>query len=345
MGKKVLAVLLIALLFLSACAGQDKKAGAGQNNPLQSDKNSVVETEGAVPAETMVFQIDTNGNLINGSRVVGLGDWLYCCMPNGIYRMRADGTENEQIYEEQDTRFSSPSPLILAGDWVYTNRGGIVKVRTDGVESQRLNDFQSSGSFRTDGQWLYLGCEYKLAPDGSNVQQINDKKVASGYTVNISDGWVYYYDEDENGEDCVYKFKTDGTQKEKIHAGRVDYMIVDGEWIYYASMYDDTSIYKMKTDGSEDQLVLEEDRISTLNLSGEWLYYAADNTDGETSLYRVKVDGTDKQELYRNLDNPYFNVEGIYIIGDWVYFIDKNDNLYRITPEGAGAQMIMEWHR
>ena len=339
-GAICMAVILTFTFVLSACAKKPTNAPSSVGGPHK---------EAAVSANGLTAQRQTNGNNINGPRLLEVDDMLYYFMPDGVHRLREDGSENVLIYEipraEGEQVSYNGGTLAAAGDWIYIRERDVLRVKTDGTGLEPiLDELKQSGTLTAVDDWLYIGSNYKLKLDGSEFQQFYDGKAAAGYTFNIADGWIYRYDQDENGEDCIYKFKPDGTQKKKIHSGRADFMIVDGEWIYYAELFGDNSIYKMKTDGSENELVLPlEQRVKTLNLMDEWLYYGAYGEDKRCYLCRVKTDGTDNQMLYTNENDEGFNISEIYILGEWVYVVDKESNLYRIAPDGTDAQLIAEW--
>lgn len=91
--------------------------------------------------------------------------------------------------------------------------------------------------------------------DGSEKERIYDKNVASGYTLNIVDDYIYFFDTESYTEnEKIYKMKLDGSDLQAIYDRRTDYMIVDNGWIYFAD-YDNKNLYKMKTDGTEQQLL------------------------------------------------------------------------------------------
>lgn len=325
------ALILAMLVILIACSG---KTGTPKEDEGVVDGISSRPVENSSSAENKNLMGNTNGNLVNGGRVAISGEWIYYSLLDGIHRMKTDGTEKEIIYSWETN--TNPSPLCIVGDWIYYKRFRPYKIKIDGSEQQQISEFEYIGSFNVIDDWMYFGSEYKMKTDGSNVQQINEKNCASGNTVNIVDGWVYYYDIDNEGNDSIFKFKIDGTDKQKIYSGRTDHMVVDGEWIYYEE-YDSKDLYKMKIDGSENQLIVEEDKILSLNVDGDWIYYGGSDESGTRSLCKIKTDGSDKQVLYAD------NAIDIWIIDDWIYYSingDSMETLYRIRTDGSDRQVI-----
>ncbi|HHU49558.1 MAG: DUF5050 domain-containing protein [Caldicoprobacterales bacterium] len=324
-------LVLAMLITLIACSGQ---TGTHKDNGDVTDGMSSSSEDNSLPSDNKNLMGNTNGNLVNGGRVAVSGQWIYYSLLDGIYRMKTDGTEGEMICSWETN--TNPSPLCIIGEWIYYKRFCPFKIKIDGSEQQQISEFEYIGSFRVIDGWMYFGSEYKMKTDGSNVQQINEKNCASGNTVNIVDGWIYYYDKDEQGSDSIFKLKIDGTDKQKIYSGRTDNMIVDGDWIYYEE-YDSKDLYKMKTDGSDNQLIVEENKILSLNIDGDWIYYGGSDESGTRSLCKIKTDGSDKQVLYAD------NATGICIIEDWIYYGingDSMETLYRIRTDGSDRQVI-----
>lgn len=71
--------------------------------------------------------------------------------------------------------------------------------------------------------------------------------------------------------------------------------VADG-WIYYVD-HSDKSLYRIKTDGSEKQLICS-DNAFNVNIIQDYIYYDIyDRTNGDTKkcLYRIKMDGSERQ--------------------------------------------------
>lgn len=294
-----------------------------------------LNTSNMQSSEFTSLQGNTNGNFANGSYVAVLDGWVYYSRTNKIFRIKEDGTENELIYEWNDGRNSSDMPINIIGEWIYTKVHIVQRISLDGKICEQIGEREDlHGSMCVVDGWMYFCSDYRMRIDGSEFQQINMRQIASGFTVNIVDGWIYCYDRDDGGEDGICKFRTDGSEKQKIYSGRVDYMIVDGDWIYYAKA-SGKGIYKVKTDGTENQLVISISSPRSFNISGEWIYYG--RADG---LYKVKTDGTEKQVVTSST-----GAGGIFVIGDWIYFYGgtgNSGNLYKIALDGTSFQLIAE---
>lgn len=269
-----------------------------------------------------------NGNLVNESLITKQGEWLYYSSKDGIYKSTLDGTKTEKLCDE--TGIS----IIVKGNWVYFKSEGIFRVKTDGKKLEQVSDMAMSGTFRIIEDKIFFSSEYKMELDGSKCEQIYDKNSASGLTINIIDDWIYFYDRDSNDKDHIYKMKTDGSDLQAIFDGRADYMIVDGEWIYFQNYSKNKALYKMKTDGSDLQLMVDT-WIGALNVADGWVYYV-DHSEG---LYRIKTDGSEKQFICS--DTAY----DLHIIQDYIYYIingDTTKRLYRMKTDGSECQVFCE---
>lgn len=271
-----------------------------------------------------------NGNLVNGSLITKQGDWLYYSLEDGIYKIKIDGTVEQKLCD------NSGIGIIVANDWVYFKSQGVYRVKTDGTELEQIFDIAKSGTLRIVDDKIYYCLEYKMDLDGSNCEQIYDKNAASGVTINVVDGWIYFFDCDLNNKGHIYKMKTDGSDLQSIFDGRADYMIVDGDWIYFQNYYEDRALYKMKKDGSDLQLILDQG-ISALNVVDNWIYYTG--WSGNTGLYKIKIDGTENQMLCSDRANS------IHIINDYIYYKingDRKNSLYQIKTDGSERKVFYE---
>ncbi|MCY6482940.1 DUF5050 domain-containing protein [Clostridium aestuarii] len=69
------------------------------------------------------------------------------------------------------------------------------------------------------------------------------------------------------------------------------YCVTDG-WFYYGNLKDNNKIYKVKTDGTNNQKICD-DSIKNIEIKEEWIYYS--NLSDEGRLYKIKKDGMARQ--------------------------------------------------
>ncbi len=338
--KKKTAFIATALLFtiaLSLLAGC--KGNTGSPTPTSASP-ATEEPLSSQPAQTptQVEEVSSNGakKFVDGATVIRSGDSLFYSLENGIYCMDLDGSNNREIYLFDEESHPNPS-MILIDDWIYFKMYGLYKVKTDGSGFQQVGDFTYIGSILSDGEWIYFGSEYKCKLDGSDLQQFNNKAAASGYTVNIIDDWIYYFDKNENGEDCIYKLKTDGSSKTEIYSGRADHMVVADGWIYFRELHGDNAhnIYKMKLDGTEHQLLLEESGGGFTCVTDDQIYYEADDENGKPCICKASTDGGNRQFIC-TVDR----VDALCVIDDWIYYNADYTSLSRVKTDGSEKQVL-----
>jgi len=300
---------------------------------------------------------NTDGNLKNGGITAEQGDWIYYVAYNWdnhqceIKRIRKDGTGRETIAEcKEDTPFF----LNVIDDWIYfSSETGIYKISTDGSHLTRLADIQST--FLTvindqayfwefeedeDGYYCRSGSLYRMKTDGSGITKLRD----GDFSLSVTDEWIYYVE-----EGCLYKIKTDGSKKTLLsqdiwlsrHYGGwllgLD-LIVSGDWLYYISISneDRECICKVRSDGSDKQILAFIEHAECFNVVGEWIYYNEWNLyEDSCCLYKIRTDGSEKTKILE--EDCYL----INIAGDWIYYFNDDQNdWYRIRTDGSVKERV-----
>lgn len=135
------------------------------------------------------------------------------------------------------------------------------------------------------------------------------------YFLFVRDGWVYF--RRYKGEIGIYRIRPDMTQMQWLELP-TDWLPLDmdDEWIYYTDDTEDDSgnsiIYRMCSDSTEPIPYPGTEGAYSITLSNEWLYYLSDDV-----LYRIRIDGTDKQRLMEDC-NSYLlseNEDELFITG------------------------------
>ena len=322
-NKRWLLSLIMVAIIATGCTGCSVKNQEKRLSALGSTTdNKKVNTLG-----------NTNGNLANEGKVASQGNWIYFGAKDGLYKSKADGSQKQKLCEGY--KGSSVYWINVVDDWVYFASIGLYKVKTDGSNYQQI-DSQDLRGVHVIGDWIYYGSEYKMKTDGFGKEKLDTRNAAAGYTINIVDDWIYFFDKDKENNNGIFKMKTDGSNKQKILSGRADYMIVDGNWIYYVN-YKDNSLYKMSLDGTDNELLLK-GNISNLNIVDDWIYYNGDYND-KPSLCKIKTNGSDNQLICHD------NAVNINIIDGWIYYEIKDDNfntIYKIKIDGSDKQVFFK---
>jgi hypothetical protein len=217
---------------------------------------------------------DIGQNYISSMLVVD--DWIYFAAPGqyegGIFKIKTDGTGLEKL-----SNIGNDINGVVGG-WLYYNvqsgaeldplQKGIYRIKTDGTGAQLLINNSEFVTCVVEGDFIYYTSQgiYRIKTDGteSQPQMILSDTDYGISSLNISDDWIYFStiksDETESFETMGYgKVRTDGTEEQQLPTDGQDMSSANtlGDWIYYYSeeAIEDFKLYKMKTDGSEKQIV------------------------------------------------------------------------------------------
>lgn len=311
--KKILILMLVGVLFINVvgCKNKEEKLG------------------------------NSNGNLMNGGKIAFQDDNLYFSIDGILYKSNLDGSEIKKIYEVDGEngyigRLNVVDNKIIfygaAGD-----SAGLYRIKDDGSNLKRLISEPRNGGKEvyTIDKWIYYDDLYKLSlnGDGSDKEKIDHFDIING-TLNIDNGYIYYCAKDiTTDEYCIFKMNLDDSTNQKLSTGQVYEMSVYNGYIYYK---EENSLYKMKTDGTENQLIIDKN-IGDYNVKDDCIYYISE--DG-SSLYKMKNDGTNNQKMNLNISmiDRYY---GLFIVDNWLYF--KADNcLQRVELNGSNQKTIFK---
>lgn len=181
------------------------------------------------------YRIKTDGTehqlIGDGRQTHVIGDTLYWFSRPIGYRMNADGTDLQIIFQES---VSSDYTVNIFEDWIYfciegyDGKYGIYKIRTDGTEKTFLYSGRTDYLIVDDDFVYFEGYRdyylYRMKLDGSELELVFDDLLE--WSFNISDGWIYYCNQDDF---CMCRVRTDGTEKQKICSDWADDMCVVGE--------------------------------------------------------------------------------------------------------------------
>jgi len=182
---------------------------------------------------------------------------------------------------------------------------------------------------------------YSMNRDGSDMVRLNEY---SSTFINVIDGFIYYLGFSGLGvPGSIYRMNTDGSDHQLVFAGSSYISItgikVVGNQIFHTVVdssderTEGSGLFVMQTDGSERRRVTPRDaEVSDINVVGEYVFFVGDGG----YMYRVNVDGTDKQPL---------NLRGgsMVVYGDRIYFIKQvnfSGLLYSANLYGGDLQQL-----
>lgn len=102
------------------------------------------------------------------------------------------------------------------------------------------------------------------------------------------------------------------------------------KWIYYSNSADKGKIYKMTEDGSEQQVICEDD-ARCINVIGDTIYYC--NFSDNSRIYKIKTDGTGRRKISN--DSAAFLTSS----DKYLYYANHSDGgrLYRLNVAGISS--------
>lgn len=202
-----------------------------------------------------------------------VGDWIYFTNKSDgqkLYKIKTDGTGKAKLSNDEGNSINVVGNWIYYLSGTIGNYS-INKIKIDGTGKTQLNNYPSE-VMNVSGDWIYyLGkndnCIYKIKIDGTG-----NALLLKGWYENliVMGDWIYFKDRYDYN---VYKIKTNGTGKIKIINDSCNTFNVSGDWIYYAN-YSDEHLYKVKTDGT-GRTFLDSDWCQNINIAGSWIYYAS----------------------------------------------------------------------
>ena len=178
-----------------------------------------------------------------------------------IYKISSDGTSRQKLNDERSWY------IKVSGDWIYylnmynheNGQISIYRIKTGGFGREKIID-RVGGNIYISGDWIYYvifdfnnednhNRLYRLKTDKSINEMLNDDY--TGHMV-LEEEWIYYVNESDGSR--LYKIKTDGAGRQKLNDKRTAHFNILLGWIYYINI-DDGNIYRVKTDGTGDEIV------------------------------------------------------------------------------------------
>ena len=291
-------------------------------------------------------------NSINNGIAAKSGNWVFYHNNEDdykLYKMLSDGSKNIKVNEDRCFHINTVEGWIY-----YQNRS----LRRREIEEQGKIDYQQGDN-----------CIYRIRQDGTQRTRISEDPASS---VIISNGWIYYYNNDDSK---IYKVGLDETQRslvvddvcgsftvtedsiyyESQNEGIFEVNINTLErkkicddvsrgaaysegWIYYSNGNDAGKLYKIKADGSS-KAKLSDDYAIYINTAADWIYYV--NFDDDSSLYKIKSNGSSRVQI-----SDHKECADINIIDEYIYYVTWQEGeygqLFRVKNDGTLRKKISE---
>jgi hypothetical protein len=213
---------------------------------------------------------------------------------------------------------------------------GVLYNQIDERISLRKRDIKVLAILSITALIFFLAYDYnKAIGETSNFIGIN-----KGVNFVSHGNWTYYTAARINDDDSIvggmYKFDDKSSKSTKLGDDVASFTNVKGNWIYYVNLkrddFNSGEICKIRTDGTERTKLSDEGGVY-LTLYKNNLYYK--DTGLNSNLHRIKLDGSSKETISKD-------VLSFYINGDWIYYISDSElgALYKMKVNGSLNQKI-----
>lgn len=291
-----------------------------------------------------IYKINVEGNYkkqlnYEGSDYINVfGNWIYYHSRYKICRIDLHGNIRE-IIENSDALYIN----VVDNYLFYFNEEDRNKLfRSDliGEHIQEANDnpLKDQDNIRKFG----------LTKISNNLSEFNIKFINQWTSLDVVKDWVYFRD----SHGSLNKIRNDGTKSYSF--GDYYYMKIDDEWIYhlnyhgippfietirgvdvyrgkYSKFY---QLYRTSVDGLLNEKI-SGDRIISREILGapktpefifedNWIYYS--NYDDKEKLYRIKIDGTNKQKICEDICTHFVKNN------DHIFYVNYDDEkMYKVN--------------
>lgn len=188
---------------------------------------------------------------------------------------------------------------------------------------------------------------YTMNTDLGNIRKISGDNVSY---LNVAGKYIFYTKRNDKKEwdsdtflalsaTGLYRMTTKGGNISKLYDDPTQVACLYGNNVYYQHYNKEKGLllYSAKIDGSSDDMLLEEP-CAPYAVDNDTIYYTG--TEGDHDIHSVKTDGSGKQTLFSG------NFTGLSKQGDYLYFLDMNDNyaLKRILVSGGTIEPLISDH-
>ncbi len=260
------------------------------------------------------------------------------------------------VTSTDDTLVFGNLPYNVCGDdgiaaynngWIYyrhfvDGEKSLWRQKSDGSASQKLIE-EDVYYLNVRDQWIYCVSDYgretfdnslvRISLDGSIIEPVAEKNLYEIYDLILVDDWLYYRDFNR----IVRTHITNGLHETLFRTTDCIYQMTISEdgWIYYYT-YDNSTLSKMRLDGTEKQSVYVEKNRNDFTVADGTIYFYL-FTDEYVGVCALEEAQTDFRQLTEQ-DCIHFKV-----VDDWLYYycIDEQ-NIQRIRTNGTDHQVLID---
>jgi len=159
-----------------------------------------------------------------------------------------------------------------------------------------------------------------------DVNNFSGNLINDGFALKLGNK-IYYLK-----QDGIYKTNSDGSKKERVFEGTALYLNSDGKYLYFAEYTNGKyNLAKMKNNGKDKQIMLEDIDDKMITVEGNWIYYMQNDV-----FYKIKTNGKDRIKILSK------DIETYQIDGDDIYFTYRNNVDCIIAKMKTNGTEIME---
>lgn len=291
----------------NAWEAEDVNISLSKNNYIVTG-SFTAEEEGAFSVSVSMTMEDSAGNLIKASaskKLSAEGGWIYYFAKGSFYKDKLTGREPIQVAQVRKMPLS-----------IHYGKDAIVYLEL--IKSNKIG-----GILRYSLHYL---------PYESSIPRTVSVAGNGITSMGVDDDVIYYAEVGKTGE-RLYKLTKDRMDKELVME-HVDYVQVSDGWLYYHSS-EDQGLYRMKTDGSHKERLIDKDTTIFLNRGYYYVYKdAIEYMDSDFNRILMEKDGSNKKSIKSSPG---------YIVGakdEFLYYID-NEALYRKDMETDEVEMLV----
>lgn len=196
------------------------------------------------------------------------------------------------------------------------------------------------------GVYRYFSTKTKF-----NESYVNGNTAGNLYNAGLvceNDGTVFFANPSD--EYHLYSMDADGSNLKMISDDVASFINADEHYVYYVrnNPRSDTafsflqintdSLCRINRDGCGEILVLDSAPSMYASLIGDYVYYLHYDDKDATSLYKVKIDGSDKQQVS---EQPYYSCSAN---GSYLYYngLDSDHYIRRINTAMDNESIVAE---
>ncbi|MDR2749268.1 MAG: DUF5050 domain-containing protein [Clostridiales bacterium] len=337
----VFAALSAALLFTASCGGSSPDGGNVASNEVVSPEggnvasNEVISTADSevasgIASESKTISL-TDGSLASQEPVVAA---------SGISSQatETDIAINHSLVAADDDYVFYARPKVTS--YIYP-QGELVRLDKKSGETKILREGDLPNFLVLSKGWLYFSAAgdsnlYKMSRNGAEEALTTFDSLEELSSMIIVDDYLYcsFQSPSENQLKGIIKVNTSTGEILQLMDSSVSVLSYFDGWLYFNNGDDKWSICKIRTDGSEQTKINDENSVR-LNIVGDKLYYINTVT---REIASCGLNGEDRMTVSKEAAN----YRSLAVQDGMIYCGISGDGIYSMDLEGNGVEKLAE---